>query len=481
MADSNFDFVKGMFKNSEGKPFEMSRSQIQLFDIVTHRKHRYNHISSFTRFGKSDVISMAVLTRATSFAEKWIIVAPSTKKAKIIMGYVIGHIFDNDYFSQKFQVGKEESQERIRRERSKSHLTFRIESGGIGEIMILSIQETRKRDPLDAIMGWGAQNVVCDESSLIDDIKHTGILRMLGDSPDPFILEIGNPFRLNHFFRDSKNPKYNRFSVNYRQGLQEGRITQEQVDLMRGKPFFDVLYECKFPKSGQVDSQGWIPLLTPDDIAQAQSRKVQSFGQTKMGIDPAEGGDANAFVMRTDNRMWVKHQDHDPDLAKTAGRGMTFAREEGIESRNIYVDAIGDGQAVVKLMSEKVIDGKRFVVNAIKGGSSADAPKDFANLKSQYYWNLRKWIREGGALEPHEGWDELTEIKYRAIDSTGKIQIMPKHQMLGMGIPSPNVADSAAMTFSDYRKPKEGSQKSAIEARYKRQTVESARKTRGVI
>ena len=72
-----------------------------------------------TRYGKSLVVALAVLTRVATFPEKWAIVAPSEKKAKIIMGYIIDHIFDNEYTRRQFLIGENESEERIRRERQK--------------------------------------------------------------------------------------------------------------------------------------------------------------------------------------------------------------------------------------------------------------------------------------------------------------------------------------------------------------------------
>lgn len=444
MTDSQI--IKKWFKNDYGQPLELSPSQLEIYSCITRRRSpdgkRNIHCITHTRFGKSLTVAVAILSRITSFAEKWAIVAPNDAKTKIIMGYIIAHIFDNPYFVQKFQISKEENLERIQRERSKNRLTFKIRSGGIGEAFILSAQEKRNVNPLDALMGFGSPNVAVDEASLIDDVKKAGIDRMLGDVPDPFLLEIGNPFRRNHFYHSSKDPKYHHIHVDYKKGLAEGRITQEQVERMRHQPFFDILYECKFPASGTIDTQGWIPLVTEDEY-EATKKTVQATGEPCLGVDVAEGGDENVFTLRYSNYARCIHRDHDPDLMATAGRVKVFMEEHGVKAENVFIDATGVGAGVAKRLHEQ---NKR--VNAVKNGSSATNPDRYANLKSQCNWLMREWIREGGCIEPNSGYDELLELKYRVVDSNGKVQIVPKLLFMSWGFPSPNFTESLALTFA---------------------------------
>ena len=104
----------------------------------------------------SEIVSMAVLTRASTYPEKWAIIAPSTDKAKIIMGNIIRHIFDNEAIKMKFKIDPEESEERIRRERSKSRLTFDVGNGLIGEVFILSAESHKVgEDAGNKLMGFG--------------------------------------------------------------------------------------------------------------------------------------------------------------------------------------------------------------------------------------------------------------------------------------------------------------------------------------
>ncbi len=103
---------------------------------------------------------MAILTRITTFPEKWILIGGSEDKAKIIMNKLIGHIFDNEYTKSKLLMNLE-AKERLRHERSRNRITFKVDDG-IGEVMLLSADTTKTgQDAGDILVGWGAQNLIC--------------------------------------------------------------------------------------------------------------------------------------------------------------------------------------------------------------------------------------------------------------------------------------------------------------------------------
>jgi len=145
---------------------------------------------TLTRYGKSLVTALAILTRVATFPEKWAIVAGSEKQAKIIMGYIIEHAFDNDYTRSKLAITEGESLEHLRRERSKSRLNFKHTDGTYGEVFILSADSRNKQRAGDAVMGFGAPNIVLDEAALVDDDIESKIFRMLGDQPDNFYFKV---------------------------------------------------------------------------------------------------------------------------------------------------------------------------------------------------------------------------------------------------------------------------------------------------
>src|SRR3990167_2518277 len=139
-----YDIVKKLFKDDYGNPFEMTPGQISLFRAIYEKQHPRIQFDCYTQYGKSDIVSMAVLLRAATFPDKWIILGATKDKANIIMGKLIKHIFENDYTLGKFQVDEGESLDFIRRNRSKDNITFKVDDTNIGQVITISADARRK-------------------------------------------------------------------------------------------------------------------------------------------------------------------------------------------------------------------------------------------------------------------------------------------------------------------------------------------------
>ena len=57
------------FKDSYGNPFEITDGQADIFLAIFLREHLLWQIITYTQYGKSDTVSMAVILRAISFRE----------------------------------------------------------------------------------------------------------------------------------------------------------------------------------------------------------------------------------------------------------------------------------------------------------------------------------------------------------------------------------------------------------------------------
>lgn len=429
------------YKNYYAQPFELTDGQAEIFEIIAKRKYPRNHVLTYTQYGKSDTVSMAVLTRITTFPEKWAIVAPSNKKAKIIMGYIIGHTFDNEYTMSLFEVEKGESVDRIRRERSKERMTFKHPNGSIGEVFTLSSEGKRTKDLLDALMGFGAPNVIIDESSLIDDIQKVGIMRMLGGHKDNFLFEIGNAMRRNHFHKTSLDPLYHHVNITAEQGIKEGRISKEFVEEMRGKPLFDQLYLNKFPGEDSMDSGGYTALITEDFLRSRMRNSLQLTGDPIFGCDVAgEGSNYSVIVKRTPNGAEIVYKEHNPDSMNFAGIIASKVKEHRILGRNVYIDKVGIGKGVYDRLREFP---ETHDVVGVSAGESPLNP-DFFNKRAEMFWRLKEWL--GKAELAGFGWFDIIDVRYK-VQSDKKIKIKSKDDMMGEGVQSPDVADALALTF----------------------------------
>ena len=439
--------ASNFYKDYNNKPFQLTDGQAEIFEVISTRQYPRVQTISYSQYGKSDTVAMAVLSRITVFPEKWAIVAPSNKKAHIIMSYIIQHIFDNEYTMSMFEVGKGESIDRIRRERSKERLTFRHPDGQIGEVFTISSEGKRTKDLLDALMGFGAPNVIIDESSLIDDIQYVGILRMLGGHKDNFLFEIGNPMRRNHFFKTSLDNNYHHINIDCFQGIAEGRISKEFIEEMRSKPMFSILYENKFPLQDAVDSSGFAPLYLDTELHNKMKSKVELFGELRMGCDVAgEGSNYSVITLRGKNGAKIIYKEHTPDT-------MAFVQVivkafQKYKPTRIYIDKVGIGKPVYdRLMElpELYVNGESIVVG-VMAGESPDNKVEFFNKRAEMFWRQREWLITAN-LEGND-WLDMLDVKYK-IQSDKKIKIKSKDEMIREGIFSPDVADSLSLTFYD--------------------------------
>lgn len=455
-----FETVKKLFKNDFGLPFEMTAGQIKLFRAIYEKQNPRVQFECYTQYGKSDVVSMAILLRATTFSEKWVVLGGTKDKAEIIMGKLIKHIFDNDYTLGKFQLEDTESLESIRRYKSKDHVSFKIDdTGALGEVMILSAETKKKnQDAGDILIGHGAQNLVEDDAALIPDAIHGKAMRMLGGHTNNFLLKITNTFGRNHAYKSSLDPIYKVININYQKGIEEGRITEAYVEEMKGvldEIMFSILYECKYPPGNMVEEGDWIPLMTEEVIEEAQRRKVTATGFKRLGCDIAEGGNYNAFTSRQDNYAKVVDKTLEPDLMKTAEKIMEIRGDEYVMPDNIFIDKIGVGAGVYSRIHQLGLN-----INAIGVGEKSKEktnvekiqdPVEFANIKAEINWKAKRWIEEGGALEPHPDWKQATKQRYKT-DGGKQIKIMPKEMMRARGLigpmESPDVWESFTLTFA---------------------------------
>ena len=444
MKNKTKQLVRELYKEN-GKPVELTDTQVEIFDLIWKKKHNRNHIMCFTRFGKSFTVALAVLTRAATFSEKWAIVAPSEKKARIIMSYIIEHTFDNDYTKNKLEYDKKESLERMRRERSKNRINFIHSDGTLGEIFILSADSRTKARAGDSLLGFGACNVIEDEAALIDDDIEAKIFRMLGDQTENFYFKIGNPFRRNHFLKDFRNPNFHKVNTDYQTGLKEGRITQEFIDEAKQKPYFDVLYENKFPPAEAIDDKGWSYLITDKELENSLDyiEEEAYIGSRTLGLDVARGGgNFNVWTMRTGNFATRLAKNQNSDLMDTVGNTIVLSRNNKIDMRNNYIDDGGIGGGVCDRLQEQ-----RHYVEMVKLGAKADDETKFINRRAENFWRLKEWLNSGGKLDNTQNWTELLDIKYKA-DSAGRLKIMSKEEMQKNGIESPDEADSLMLTFN---------------------------------
>jgi hypothetical protein len=411
-----------------------TEGQINIFGQIIFRENDRVQIITPTQYGKSLFVALAAIIVSCIQGKEIAIIAPKVEKARIIMRYYIEHLGDSELFYS--QLEKDTKLERLMMEESKQRIALR-NSGGI---FVLSANASNSVKGFESSMGSGAEICILDEASLIPDDIEATIFRMIAGKKDAFYCKIGNPFYRNHFLKSWNDERYHKIFINAEQGLSEGRYTKEFLDEAKLKPHYNVLFNCKFPDADAIDAQGYSQLIKETDIRQSV---IQPFGELRMGVDVAEdGGNYNVIVLRWANYAKVALKYQTSDTMDLCGRVIQLAKDLDILDRNIFIDSIGVGKGVVDRLYEQ-----RWNVNAVKVSEKAGDEYQFTNLRSENYWKLRKWLPTA-TLEPHKEWYQLSQIKYKVRDSSGKLMIMPKDEMRKQGIESPDVADALALTFS---------------------------------
>lgn len=399
-----------------------------------------------TQYGKSLIVAVALIIKTIVSGDTVPVVAPSEKKAGIIMKYVIDHIFDDDFFISQLQLDSTEKLDRLRRERSKNSISW-LNGGGIHT---LTMDAANGKKALEAAMGHGGRLVVVDESCLLNDSLYATMKRMLGGHQynKQLLIELGNPFYRNHFYRTWNSSRYQKIFVPWQRAVAEGRLSQEFVDEMSEEALFDILYACEFPPEGSIDENGYRQLIT-SSIYEKSLSDTQIFydpAELRLGVDIGGGSDESVFAIRSDDQAWLESKFRSDDTMANVSEVLRIMNEYKIPDQNVYIDDIGIGRGVSDRLKEKGLH-----INGVSVGERArdDYDNKFYNMKAQNYWHFADWLKAGGQLLGGNGaeWEQLLNIRYK-ITSEKVIQIEPKQDMKKRLGRSPDHIEALMLTFT---------------------------------
>lgn len=393
-----------------------------------------------TQYGKSLIIALACIVISCIQKEVIAVLAPTNEKAKIIMRYYIDHLGDNILFSS--QLEKDTKLERLRMEENKERIILKNGGG----IFVISVQAGNSKKGVESAMGAGSKIVIQDESGLIPDQIEATIFRMIaGKGEDAFYGKIGNPFYRNHFLRSFRDDKYHKIFIDYQQAIEEGRFSQEFIDEAKNKPYFDVLFECKFPKADAIDASGYSTLIGEDFLYSKMRDRVPMLGELRWACDVAgEGSNYSTIVERGRNGARIIYKENNPDTMNFVGIIVDTFRQAEQKPKRIYIDKVGIGKPVFDRLKEFPEVASRVI-----GVMAGEAPQDeinFFNKRAEMFWRLKDWLGVG-ELEGQD-WLDLLDIKYK-IQSDRRVKIKSKDEMLKDGVMSPDIADSLSFTFYD--------------------------------
>lgn len=466
-------------------------TQVEVIREIAFGEHKRIIILAHTRYGKTYAVALAVLLYIIFNEKKKIgLIAPIREQTGILRNYIADFCVQSPVFRSLIDLDLT-GLDRLKKEVSKNRITFK--NGCSLQVLSAEGEATR-------LMGWGFDLVILDESCLIGaEVYRQKISRMLGDSPEAILVDIGNPWnRNNHFYKHWLDPGFKKIHIGYETGLKEGRITQEFVDEQRSvltANEFRILYEANFPEESEdaLLRTVWIedalkrkfdfdsaakkeqslralieeklkigegePTIIPEMeklgmqqencfeiISKVKEKSTESLipvPKIVMGLDVAEMGlDSTVLtVCRTfENKfeLIAVYSWDKKDTMVTAGKVDELCRKHNPSVIN--VDATGVGSGVASRLQEL-----HWPARAIKVGMSptTDRAKErFQNLKAEYYWRMRDIFEQGNVsiIETGRLREELSSMRYE-FGSTRKIRIVDPEK-------SPDFSDSLMLCLN---------------------------------
>lgn len=398
-------------------------------------------LNCHTRFGKSHAMGMlANLYIIFNKDKKVNIIGPSWSQTYIIRKVAAKFLSRSRtlktiaHFSTRSEEGDAEA--------SKKRQTF---SNGC-EIATIGVNGKG-----EGAMGEGGDLNIVDEMALIDNTTfYEKVFRMLGDNPETSIMVgLFNPWGTDNVAADLwNNPRWENIHVDWRQGIIEGRITQEYVDEQKESltPIqFEVLFESKFPKTS-VDT-----ILTADQVQIMFDKEVSIKGNPfiEIGVDVARfGKDQTVIACRRAYKLFHIEKHGKEDTMQTSGRVAELAlgfNKQGFEVK-ISIDDTGLGGGVTDRLNEEY--GDEFEIIPVINGSTKTMNEMYYNKITE----LWMWFRENYELldlpEDADIMNELTKRKYK-LKSNGKQLILESKDEMKKRIgKSPDTMDAIANAFA---------------------------------
>jgi phage terminase large subunit len=233
-----------------------------------------------------------------------------------------------------------------------------------------------------------------------------------------------------------------------------GLATAQWIDEMRDHcgPDHEESAEYLVRVRGDFPSEATDAVIGFRLVREAQERwdpEVPAYGELALGVDVARFGDDETIIQPVRGTFsWepTAVTGDGNEVADEVVRVALSLRQKPLERVRVNVDGIGVGASVVDALRRhtEVQAGRIYVVD-VNVGEKADAEEDYVNLRSQVWFGLRDWLRDGGALPPDEQLtSELLAPTY-TFDSRNRKKVMRKEDIRKLLKRSPDRADALGL------------------------------------
>ncbi len=179
-------------------------------------------------------------------------------------------------------------------------------------------------------------------------------------------------------------------------------------------------------------------LIKPERLEKLKEKKVYpQYTRRIVACDPSQGGDECVLYAIENNKITESKYLHINDTMVIAGEIATMMYQNNTQVA--AVDSIGVGAGIYDRLREL---GKEVI--GISSAEKAFQENRFYNRRTEIWWYVFEQVRDGLLAYPEdpELRRQLCSVRYKVINSNGKIQLEPKQDTKDRLTRSPDRADA---------------------------------------
>ena len=287
--------------------------------------------------------------------------------------------------------------------------------------------------------------IIFDEASEIHDEIWRVTRGALTDLHTQIVwIVMGQPTQTSgEFFRCFGSKEWESYTIDSRESAFSNKkiIEEWRKEYGEDSDFFRVRVRGVPPRAG-------ISNFVPLDAVQSARRRTVEYATyagfpKRLSVDPARfGDDTSVITLRQGSklvRQWKYSGLDGPDLAS---RIVLEAWNDHRDITGCAVDAIGIGASCCDAL--KRVQG--FPLLEVNVSAPASDEAKYANLRAELWDRMRKWMETAQIPDDEELERQLTSVKY-GFDGKSRFQLQAKKDLKAEGAPSPDLADSLALSF----------------------------------
>ena len=223
---------------------------------------------------------------------------------------------------------------------------------------------------------------------------------------------------------------------------QTGAIPEEELEALRremSEEAFQQEFMCDF---GAANATAFIPqVMVQQAIGREMDCTQYQHAAIVLGVDVARFGDDRSVLTVRQGLMLLEQVSYrGMDLMTLASTVAAKAQE--VDADAVFVDGVGVGAGVVDRLRQIGLD----VIDAQAGARALD-PSKYVNRRAEMWQAMKDWLRGGASIpDNQELIADLTGLNY-SFAPGGQVKLESKDELKKRGLPSPDTADSLALTF----------------------------------